>query len=304
MTTTDISYFVSPLINALGRIGVAKIGADFFIEKNEKKIFDIIEEMKKMNRMRREYEKIMYDEAIERVKEIDLIEKKAIFLSSDTWHPGVVGVVSSRLSNKYEIPVVLISFENGFGKASSRSVPGVNIFDIFKNCSPMLERFGGHDLAAGFIVKEENLLEVEKQFYEEVKKYSSLHEKKILKIDFDLNIEQITSEILDDIEKIAPYGQGNRMPLFFDSNLEFLNIKKFGVENKHFGGIIVKDGQTFSVVGFDMGKYIDETEYKIQKFDVLYYPERFIYKGNESIQIKIKDMKIKDDFYDVFTQKN
>ena len=304
MTTTDISYFVSPLINALGRIGVAKIGADFFIEKNEKKIFDIIEEMKKMNRMRREYEKIMYDEAIERVKEIDLIEKKAIFLSSDTWHPGVVGVVSSRLSNKYEIPVVLISFENGFGKASSRSVPGINIFDIFKKCSPMLERFGGHDLAAGFIVKEENLLEVEKQFYEEVKKYSSLHEKKILKVDFDLNIEQITSEILGDIEKIAPYGQGNRMPLFFDSNLEFLNIKKFGVENKHFGGIIVKDGQTFSVVGFDMGKYIDETEYKIQKFDILYYPERFIYKGNESIQIKIKDMKIKDDFYDVFTQKN
>ena len=83
-----------------------------------------------------------------------------------------------------------------------------------------------------------------------------------------------------------------------------MNIKKFGVENKHFGGIIVKGGHTFSVVGFDMGKYIDETEYKIQKFDVLYYPERFIYKGNESIQIKIKDMKIKDDFYDVFTKKN
>lgn len=304
LNTTDISYFISPLINSLGRIGVAKIGADFFIEKNDQKIFDIIEEMKLMNKKRREHEKRMYDEAIERVKKIDFVEKKAIFLSSDTWHPGVVGIVSSRLSSKYGVPVVLISLDNGIGKASSRSILGVNIFDIFKTISPLLERFGGHDLAAGFIVKEENLLEVEKQFYEEVKKYSALYEQKILNVDSALSIDEITPEILKIIEKIAPYGQGNREPLFFDSALEFINIKKFGVENKHFGGTIIKNGQKFSAVGFDMAKHIDEKEYKVQKFDVIYSPERLIYKGIESIQIKIKGLKIKDDFYEIFTKSN
>ncbi len=163
ITTTDVSYFISPLINSLGRIGVSKVGADFFIEDDEFKIYNIIEEMKKMNKIRRKLEKKIYDEALEFLEKRDKSkELEYIFLSSKEWHPGVIGVVSSRLSIKYEVPVVLVATSKGVGKASCRSVAGINIFNIFTKIKDRLIRYGGHDLAAGFIAKADELHNIER----------------------------------------------------------------------------------------------------------------------------------------------
>lgn len=303
ISTTDISYFISPLINSLGRIGISKIGADFFIENDESKIYDIIEEMKKSNKRRREVEKEIYDDAIEQIEKNKDKMKNGIFLASKEWHPGVIGIVSSRLSIKYGVPVILVSVSEGSGKASSRSVNGINIFNIFKNMSYLLIRFGGHDLAAGFIAHETNLKEIEKIFFEEVKEQSAVYEERKLKIDMELPMEKINSKILDDLESLSPFGIENSVPLFIDRNLEFKDIKKFGVDNKHFSGYIEKKEKKYSMVGFDMAKHINDTGYKIQKFDIVYYPERNYFKGVETIQIKIKDIQIKDDFYDLFSEK-
>ncbi|MGL6166836.1 MAG: single-stranded-DNA-specific exonuclease RecJ, partial [Fusobacteriaceae bacterium] len=301
ISTTDISYFISPLINSLGRIGISKIGADFFIETDELKIYDIIEEMKKSNKKRREVEKDIYDDAIKLI-EIDKEKmKNGIFLASKSWHPGVIGIVSSRLSIKYGVPVILISVSENVGKASSRSVNGINIFNIFKKMSYLLIRFGGHDLAAGFIADEKNLEKIEEIFYEEVMKPSEIKEARKLKVDMELPIEEINSKILDDLESLSPFGIENNIPLFVDRNLNFNEIKKFGVDNKHFSGYIEKKEKRYSMVGFDMAKYISDIGYKIQKFDIVYYPERSYFRGVESIQIKIKDIQIKDDFYDLFS---
>ena len=162
INTTDVSYFISPLINSLGRIGVSKIGADFFIEEDDFKIYNIIEEMKKTNKIRRKLEKKIYDEAIEILeKEENAKDMPYIFLTSKNWHPGVIGVVSSRLSIKFGVPVILVAIKNGVGKASCRSNNGVNIFNIFKKMEGKLVRFGGHDLAAGFIAETGKLKEIE-----------------------------------------------------------------------------------------------------------------------------------------------
>jgi len=302
INTTDVSYFISPLINSLGRIGVSKMGADFFLKEDDFEIYNIIEEMKKSNKKRRELEKNIYDEANQEIARIGVKNLKCIFLSSEKWHPGVIGVVSSRLSVKYNIPVTLVAFKDGIGKASCRSVKGISVFNIFQKMGRKLVRFGGHDLAAGFIVKSENLEDVKNIFEASIENIKIEKEKKSLKIDAEYSIENIDEDMFETMESISPYGLENPHPLFIDRELSFESIKKFGVDERHFNGIIRKNGKNYHMVAFDLGHKINEIEAKIQKFDIVYYPEKTLYRGEEIFQIRIKDIKIKDDFYEIFTK--
>ena len=272
INTTDVSYFISPLINSLGRIGVSKMGADFFLKEDDFEIYNIIEEMKKSNKKRRELEKNIYDEANHEIAKIGIKNLKCIFLSSEKWHPGVIGVVSSRLSVKYNIPVTLVAFKDGIGKAS------------------------------GFIVKAENLNEVKNIFEASIENIKIEKEKKSLKIDIEYSIENIDEDMFETMESISPYGLENPHPLFIDRDLSFENIKKFGVDERHFNGMIRKNGKNYHMVAFDLGHKINEIEANIQKFDIVYYPEKTLYRGEEIFQIRIKDIKIKDDFYEIFTK--
>lgn len=300
LSATDISYFIAPLINSLGRIGISRVGADFFIKNDDIKIFNIIEDMKKSNKTRRELERKIYEEAVSIIEMDPSKFKSAIFLTSKNWHPGIIGIVASRLCMKYEVPTVLVSIDNNIGKASSRSLNGINIFNIFKNMSYLLSRFGGHDLAAGFVAKDSNLDEINNFFQKEVSNSNIVEVERSLKIDMDFSIDQISNSILEDLDLLSPFGFDNSQPIFVDRNLTFENIKKFGLDNKHFSGIVVKNNKKFHMVGFDLGKYIDDDNYPLQKFDIAYYPEKNFFKNENSIQIKIKDLRIKDDFLDFF----
>ncbi len=291
INTTDVSYFISPLINSLGRIGVSKIGADFFIEEDDFKIYNIIEEMKKTNKIRRKLEKKIYDEAIEILeKEENAKDMPYIFLTSKNWHPGVIGVVSSRLSIKFGVPVILVAIKNGVGKASCRSNNGVNIFNIFKKMESKLVRFGGHDLAAGFIAETGMLKEIEKEFAKEIEELKTTREEKILEVDLELSIDEINEEILEDIKLLSPYGLENQQPLFMDRGVYIKNIEKFGVEDRHFNGIIEKNKKEYPFIAFNLSNEIEHKNIK-EKFDIVYYPEKVNIKGKDRYSIKIKGIK-------------
>lgn len=291
INTTDVSYFISPLINSLGRIGVSKIGADFFIEEDDFKIYNIIEEMKKTNKIRRKLEKKIYDEAIEILeKEENAKDMPYIFLTSKNWHPGVIGVVSSRLSIKFGVPVILVAIKNGVGKASCRSNNGVNIFNIFKKMEGKLVRFGGHDLAAGFIAETEKLKEIEGEFAKEIEELKTTREEKVLEVDLELSIDEINEEILEDIKLLSPYGLENQQPLFMDRGVYIKNIEKFGVEDRHFNGIIEKNKKEYPFIAFNLSNEIEHKNMK-EKFDIVYYPEKVNIKGKDRYSIKIKGIK-------------
>ena len=291
INTTDVSYFISPLINSLGRIGVSKIGADFFIEEDDFKIYNIIEEMKKTNKIRRKLEKKIYDEAIEILeKEENTKDMPYIFLTSKNWHPGVIGVVSSRLSIKFGVPVILVAIKNGVGKASCRSNNGVNIFNIFKKMEGKLVRFGGHDLAAGFIAETGKLKEIEEEFAKEIEELKTTREEKVLEVDLELSIDEINEEILEDIKLLSPYGLENQQPLFMDRGVYIKNIEKFGVEDRHFNGIIEKNKKEYPFIAFNLSNEIEHKNMK-EKFDIVYYPEKVNIKGKDRYSIKIKGIK-------------
>lgn len=302
ITTTDVSFFISPLLNALGRVGVSKVGVDFFIAEDEFEIYNIIEEMKKSNKKRRELERSIFNEIDAMIEERGIKDFKYLFLKSSKWHPGVIGVVSSRLSVKYNVPVVLISLREGIGKASCRSIQGVNIFNILKGMGERLLRFGGHDLACGFIAKVETLNEIEEILKGSIDKTGVKKEEKELKISEKLSISDVTDELLKEIGKLSPFGFGNDHPLFIDEGVTFENLKKFGVEDRHFKTFIRKDGKRYSAVAFDLAHKIDEQEYAMLRFDVVYHPEKIHYRGEEILQIRIKDFRVKDEFYNIFTK--
>ncbi|WP_051251679.1 single-stranded-DNA-specific exonuclease RecJ [Psychrilyobacter atlanticus] len=294
ISTTDISFFVSPLLNALGRIGKSRTGADFFLEGNDSELYSIIEDMKKSNNKRRILERKIFNEINDEVEKIeDKDSLKYLFLKSHDWHPGVIGVVASRLSVRYNIPVILISLQNNFGKASCRSVAGINIFNILNNMSDTLIRFGGHDLAAGFIVAKDKLETVEKAIAKGIGESTKKYKKDIIKIDYNYPLEMVDDNFIGELAKISPFGAANPYPLFIDRDLKFVRVKKFGVEDKHFKTFLEKNGKLYSAVGFNLAHKIDEDNYMDKIYEIAYYPEKICYNNNKIIQIKIKDIKIK-----------
>ncbi len=301
INTTDVSYYISPLINSLGRVGTSRMAADFFIKEDDFEIYNIIEEMKKLNKRRRELEKNIYDDAIRAIEKAGKKRLACIFLSSRRWHPGVIGVVSSRLSLKFQVPVVLIALEGKLGKASCRSIKNISIYNVLEEVKEELVRYGGHDLAAGFTIEEEKIEKVKRYFMECFsKKTRNVEEKKKYNIDMELPLELVGESLLQDIEKISPFGSENPHPLFLEKNLSFREIRKFGVDQRHFNGILVKEGKEYPAVGFDLGHRIHLDTYLAQSFDIVYYPEKVNLHGEKMIQIRIKDIIIKDEFYDIF----
>ena len=296
LTTTDVSYYISPLINSLGRVGISRMGADFFLKEDEFDLYNIIEEMKEQNRQRRTLEKYIYDDAMRKIKNLKLPLDKlsVIFLSSSKWHPGVIGVVSSRLTIKFNVPVILVAIDGDYGKASCRSVGNISIFNLLSNVKHLLERYGGHDLAAGFVVHKEKLNELREYFIrtiprlkEEDNKAKKDYEKSF---DFELSVKDLGEKAFDFMEKMGPFGSSNPHPLFFDSDLKLDNIKRFGVDFRHFNGIIYKDNVSYNAVGFELANEIKE-DYINKTYNIVYYPEKIILNNEEVTQIILKSIK-------------
>lgn len=287
ITTSDIGFLIAPIFNALGRIDNSKIVVNFFIQEDDFKLISIIEEMKKANKIRRYLENEIYNEIEEKIQRLN--RPKYIFMKSRSWHSGVVGVVCSRISIKYNIPVILVSIKNGYGKASCRSIEGINIFDMLKEISTKLERFGGHDLAAGFLVSEKYLFEVERYLRQRLVRKNREDVEKILNVDSWLNIKSINKKKLCDINRLAPFGLDNPEPNFIDTEVEFIRISKFGINNRHFKGFAKKNDRVISVIGYNLGHKLKAKSENERKYRIIYTP---IFKSVHSdlyIELRIKD---------------
>ena len=296
LTTTDVSYYISPLINSLGRVGISRMGADFFLKDDDFDLYNIIEEMKEQNKQRRALEKHIFDDAMRKIKNLKIPFDKlsVIFLSSPKWHPGVIGVVSSRLTIKFNIPVVLVAIEGDYGKASCRSVGDISIFNLLSDVKNLLERYGGHDLAAGFVIHKENISKVREYFIKAIPKmkveYNKSKKDYEKNFDFELPIEDLGDKTFEFMEKMGPFGSNNPHPLFFDRNLKLDEIKRFGVDFRHFNGIIYKDNVSYNAVGFELAEKI-ASDYMNKAYNIVYYPEKIILNDEEVIQIILKSIK-------------
>ena len=290
ITTSDIGFYLAPMFNALGRVDNSKMVVEFFIQEDDFKIFAIIEEMKKANKIRRYLEMEIYNEIEEKIQRLN--NPKYIFMKSRKWHSGVIGVVCSRISIKYNIPVILVSIKNGYGKASCRSIEGLNIFDMLKETSDKFERFGGHDLAAGFLVSEKYLNQIEIYLKKRLLTANKSNVEKVLHIDSELSIEQINKNRVLTINRLSPFGLDNQEPNFVDREIKFVSFSKFGINNRHFKGFIKKNERMISVIGYNLGHKLKLKNIN-KRYEIVYTPAFKSVRTDLFIELKIKDFKEK-----------
>ena len=216
ITSIQIGFVLSPRINAAGRMGKADLAADLLETSDPARAEELARQLCDLNRERQAVEQAICADAVNKIQNLRSEERSALVLSSENWHQGVVGIVASRLSEKYSCPSFMIHLKDGTGKGSCRSYGGFNLFSALESCADLLEGFGGHELAAGFTIREENI-DAFRQRMNRFVRTSMDGELPVSSLEIDAPILAPSAVTLAEVEQLSqlePYGSGNPRPVF------------------------------------------------------------------------------------------
>ncbi|MGA1862476.1 single-stranded-DNA-specific exonuclease RecJ [Deferribacter thermophilus] len=290
---SHVGYVLAPRINAVGRLGESDRGVRLLITKNKNEARWLAEELDIENRFRHEMEKRILNDTFTKIEKLKLAEKYAgMVLFSDKWHPGIIGIVASRVAEKYNKPTIVISIENGIGKGSARSISDFHLYDCLKELSDLFLKFGGHKYAAGLQLYEKDIKTLQKRFHDIVnKRRVDSSEKPTIMIDSIIEPKDINMDLMNWIEKMKPFGQGNPEPVFCMKGVR--KYQQFGFTGKdraNVRGFVEKNGYIFEIVGYGMKEY-KQLLRENDVFDILFTPEINQWFGDRSILLKVKDFK-------------
>ncbi len=284
----SISFGVAPRINACGRMGNEQLALDLFLSKDYEEAKELAIKLNKYNIERQNIEKKIYEEATQKIEQEES-NKLCITVGSEGWHHGIIGIVSSKVTEDYFKPSILICFEGEEGKGSGRSIPGFDLHEALTECGSHLEKFGGHAMAVGITVKKSEFENFKNELEEYAKNKKIDEIIPIINIDSELYLKDIDIESVKSLKLLEPFGEANKMPLFLFKNLKINSIRALS-EGKHLKLTLKDDNYMVSAIGFNMG---DLTEDYIldDKVDIVGNLDINSYNGMESIQIVIKDIR-------------
>ena len=286
--SNTVSFGIAPRVNACGRMGHETEALDIFLSDDINEVRNLTEKLNEYNRTRQETEKNIVKEALQLIETNKENEKSAIVLGHNGWHHGVIGIVSSKITETYFKPSILVSFEDGAAKGSGRSIPGFDLHEALCKCSNFLEKYGGHEMAVGLSLKEENF-ESFKQELVKIAKESKVDEiLPVIYIDGTVKQEDMKMDFVKELHKLEPFGEGNKMPLFAYKGLKINSIRAL-TEGKHLKLTLKDDNIIIDAIGFNMGNLVNE--YLIgDKVDIVGVLEVNNFNGMENIQINLKDI--------------
>jgi single-stranded-DNA-specific exonuclease len=293
ISTGQVVFILAPRINALGRLGDAGQAIRLLATRDERVAQEIARQLDQENRRRKEIDENTLQEALGQIDDlVDLDEDRAIVLSGQGWHQGVIGIVASRLVEKFHMPTVLISITDGEGKGSARSIPGFHLCEALKECEPLLIKYGGHKYAAGLSIEEKNIEAFREKFKEVSRRL--LTEEDItpkLNIDLELELNEINEPVMDAIELFAPFGPQNMRPVFLTRNCEVLGQPRT-VGNNHLRMKVRKGDAVCDVIGFGFGDMARVISAKGCLVDIVYVLEYNTHNDVTRIQIQLRDIKL------------
>ena len=286
--STTISFGVAPRINACGRMGHADEALNLFLSKDIYEVNELTKKLNEYNKIRQETEKNIYEDAVNQIEQNKLNEKNAIIVSGENWHHGVIGIVSSKITDLYFKPSILLCNEGEFSKGSGRSIPGFDLHQALMQCQDTIDRFGGHAMAIGITIKTDKFQEFAEEF-ENVAKEAKIDEIiPIINIDAKIELNEINKEMVESLKLLEPYGEGNKMPIFAFRNLKIDSIRALS-EGKHIKLTLRDNNNIINAIGFNLGKIAED--YRIgDKIDVVGTLEINSFNGVDSLQINIKDV--------------
>ena len=289
INSNTISFGIAPRINACGRMGHEEDALKLFLTENIAEANTITEKLNNYNKERQEIEKRIFDEAISKIENDENKSDSAIILASENWHHGVIGIVSSKITELYYKPSILVCFEGEDGKGSGRSISGFDLHEALCLTNKYLEKYGGHEMAVGLSIKKQNFQKFKDEF-EILAKDAHIDEYiSVINIDKEITLKDLTLENVNSLKLLEPFGEANKNPIFIYKNLKIDSIRALS-EGKHLK-LTLKDGNTIiNAIGFNMGKYSEE--YLIgDKIDVIGLLETNTFNGIENVQINIKDIR-------------
>ncbi len=300
ITSGYVGFTLAPRINAAGRVRSATLAAELFLSEDYDSALKIAFELCEANKERQNEENSIMQDAYKKIEGIDLDNNPVIVLDADNWHHGVIGIVASRITEKYSRPSILISFEGNepgapkeenIGKGSGRSIKGLNLVDALCYCSEYLVKFGGHELAAGLSVTRENL-PLFRDMINEFARNNLIDGDLVPVIETDLEIafSDISLELAEQLQLLEPYGVGNPIPMFVMRDVHVSDIGGVS-ENKHtrltFGdGKAILSAMYFSYSPESLGIYRGD------KVDVLFSIDINEWQDRKSVQLIIRDIKV------------
>ncbi|KAA3634525.1 MAG: single-stranded-DNA-specific exonuclease RecJ [Calditrichaeota bacterium] len=294
ISTGQVVFILAPRINALGRLGDARQAIRLLSTKDERVASEIAKKLDEENKRRKQIDEKTLHEALAQMEDVvDLGEDNAIILANEGWHQGVIGIVASRLVEKYHLPTVMISVsDEGEGKGSARSIPGFHLCEALKECEHLLLRYGGHKYAAGLSISSENIEEFRKMFVEVSNR--KLSEEDVipkLNIDLELELTDIDDRFMQAIEAFSPFGPHNMRPIFMTRNCEVVG-QPYVVGKNHLKMKVRKGDAIFDVIGFGFGDMARLISSKGCLVDIVYVLEYNTYNDITRKQIRLKDIKL------------
>ena len=284
------SFCLIPRINAAGRVASANEAVRLLLTEDIEEARLIAQNLETYNRKRQAMERNILSEILDEIERtIDPEKVRSLVFASEKWHPGVIGIVASKLVDRYYRPTILISLKDGIGKGSGRSVADFNIYEGLKECDSLLLSYGGHRYAAGISNKEED-----------IKKFSCMLEEVISKeidvsdfvsqtnIDAICNLSEITHELISQIGRLAPFGSGNPEPVLCVRNINVTSQSVVG--NNHIWMRLTGDGISYNSIWFNKGHLLNFLSGPA--IDIAFTPHINSWNGVHDIQLKMKDMSL------------
>lgn len=288
----QIIYGLAPRMNAVGRLGSAERAVQLMITTDSSRALQLAKELEDENKLRKEIDAHTLEEAMLEVEETFNPETDyAIVVGKDNWHSGVIGIVASRLIEKYFRPTVMITVEDGIGKGSARSIPGFDLYNAMQECSDLLIQFGGHKYAAGLSMEAKNIAAFRERFNEVARKHltpDDLLPK--LHIDCDIPLEAIDYQFMQYLKKFAPFGPSNPRPVFISRNVELSGYPRI-VGRNHLKLQFRSRKGIIDAIGFNLGDKMNFIDPIRPANHIVYTVEENEWNNQTYIQLRIKDIK-------------
>jgi len=291
INNASIVFGLAPRINAAGRLGDPRRAVEMMIQADELRAFQIAQELEHDNRKRRAIDEETFEDAATLAEEfLKGGEQRALILHRDTWHAGVIGIVASRLVERFHVPTVMLTTIEGIAKGSARSIKDFDVHSALRKCEDLLIEYGGHKHAAGLSLAVENVPELRRRFEELARAFLvDVQLSPEIQIDAELQLNELSPNFIQHLSKFAPYGYTNHRPVFYTKHVVSANGVKI-VGNNHLKFRALQNNFAIDAIGFNLGDKLAEcTNGKM--FSVVYTLEESVFNKSTVPQLRIKDIR-------------
>ncbi len=289
-------FGLAPKINAAGRMGDANRTVELLTTSDKTRAEELASILIQENKRRQLIQEDIVNDAIRLVhSQVDLENNKVVIIGSKGWHPGVVGIVASRIKDEFSRPAIVIAFDKeGIGKGSARSIPHLDLYEALSYAAKFLEGYGGHPMAAGLTVHEDKFENFKSLFLRNVNKILTNDDLiPAISIDGEMALTDINSRFMRFLEKLGPFGPGNMRPKFVSRNLSISGQPRLMGNGEHIRFIVSQNGRNYPAVGFKLSSHYEDLIRGVP-VDIAYVVEVNQWQGQSNIQLNVRDIQLSD----------